>query len=105
MDDSYQNGVTAVAGGGQSTKPNIIATVTRVTTVATTADSVTLPQAAPGLRYKVINKGANSLNVFPFAGDLINALSVNAAFALAATKSVELISVVAGTWDTFPIAP
>jgi hypothetical protein len=106
MDDSYQNGVTAVAGGGQSAKPNIYATVTRVTTVATAADSVTLPQAAPGLRYKVINKAAaNSLNVFPLAGDAINALSVNAAFALAATKSVEFISVAPGIWDTFPIVP
>jgi len=105
MDDSYQNGVTAVAGGGQSAKPTVSATVTRVTTVATTADSVTLPAAAPGLRYKVINKGANSLNVFPLSGDAINALGANTAFALAATKSVEFISAAAGIWDTFPIAP
>lgn len=105
MDDSYLNGVTAVAGGGQSAKPNITATVTRVTTVATANDSLTLPSAAPGLRYKVINKGANSMNVFPFTGDAINALSANAAFALAATKSVEFLCVGPGIWDTFPIAP
>lgn len=106
MDDSYLNGVTAVAGGGQSTVANITTTVTRVTTVASAGDSLTLPKAAPGLRYKIINKAAsNSMNVFPLLGDTINALSVNAAFALAATKSVELISVAPGIWDTFPIAP
>ena len=105
MDDSYSNAVTAVAGGGQSTVATINATVTRVSTVATAGDSVTLPKAGSGLRYKVINKGANSLNVFPFSGDLINALSVNAAFALATTKSVEFICVAPGIWDTFPIAP
>ena len=105
MDDSYANGVVAVAGGGQSAKPNITATMTRVTTVAAANDSLTLPQAAPGLRYKVINKGANSLNVFPLSGDLVNALAVNAAFALATTKSVEFICVAPGVWDTFPVAP
>ncbi len=106
MDESYTNGVTAVAGGGQSAVSNITATVTRVTTVATAGDSLTLPKAAPGLRYKVINKAAaNSMNVFPFLGDAINALGANAAFALAATKSVEFISCASGVWDTFPIAP
>ena len=105
MDESYSNNVTAIAGGGQSAVANITATMTRVTTVATAADSLTLPKAGPGLRYKVINKGANSLNVFPLSGDLINALAVNAAFALAATKSVEFISVGPGVWDTFPVAP
>lgn len=106
MDESYSSGVTAVAGGGQSAASNITATITRVTTVATAGDSLTLPKAAPGLRYKVINKAAaNSMNVFPLAGDAINALAVNAAFALAATKSVEFISVGAGIWDTFPIVP
>ena len=75
-------------------------------TVTTAGDSLTLPKAAPGLRYKVINKAAaNSLNVFPLAGDAINALAVNAAFALAATKSGEFISCASGAWDTFPIVP
>ena len=105
MDESYSNNIVAVAGGGQSAASNITATITRLTTVATTADSLTLPKAAPGLRYKIINKGANSATIYPFSGDLINALAINAGFALAATKSVEFISVGAGVWDTFPIAP
>jgi hypothetical protein len=85
--------------------PTINSTVTRIGVVATTADSVTLPKAAPGLRYKIINKGANSANVFPLLGDAINALGANTAFALAATKSAEFICVIAGTWDTLPVVP
>ena len=105
MDDSYINGVVAVAGGGQSTVSNITATMTRVTTVTTAGDSLTLPKAAPGLRYKIANKGANSMNVFPLSGDLINALAVNAAFAMAATKTAEFVCVAPGVWDTYPVVP
>lgn len=106
MDASYSNNVTATAGGGQSAVATITATTTRVATVATAGDSVTLPKAAPGLRYTIMNKAAaNSMNVFPFLGDTINALSVNAAFALAATKSADFICTGAGQWDTLPIVP
>ena len=105
MDNSYSNNVTAVAGGGQSAIATITATTTRVATVATAGDSETLPSAAAGLRYKIINKGVNALNVFPFKGDQINVLGVNAAFALAATKSVEFVSTGSGQWDTFPVVP
>jgi len=102
MDDSYAN-VTAVVGGGQSAVATITTTYTRIATVTTAGDSVTLPRAAPGLRYKVKNAAsANSANVFPFLGDSVNALSVNAAFALASAKSAEFICAVAGIWDTFP---
>ena len=103
MDFSYADGVVAVAGGGQSATPTISASTTRVTTVATTGDSLTLPKAAPGLRYKVKNAAAsNSANIFPFLGDQINALSVNSAFALASAKSAEFVCITAGIWDTFP---
>ena len=105
MDDSFANNVTAIAGGGQSLISNVTATVTRIGTVATTGDSLTLQKASGGLRYKIINKGANSANIFPLLGDQINALGVNTAFALAATKSVEFISTGSGQWDTFPITP
>lgn len=101
MDDSYAN-VTAVAGGGQSALATIKATNTRLATVATAGDSETLPQAAPGLRYKVKNATATSANIFPFLGDAINALSANSAYALAAHTSAEFACMVAGTWDTFP---
>jgi hypothetical protein len=107
MDDSYANGLTAVAGGGQSTSATIGlisgqggATVNRFTTVATGNDSATLPKAAPGLRYVIINAAAsNSMNVFPLLGDAINALSANTAFALAANKTATFFCAAVGVWN------
>lgn len=100
MDESFVSGVTALAGGGQSAISNITATMTRVTTVATASDSVTLPRAAGGLRYKITNKGANVLAVFPFLGDAINAQAVNTSFLVPVGAMVEFVCVVSGTWDT-----
>jgi hypothetical protein len=90
-------GTTQTIAGGTA----ITRSVSRFTTVANSGDAATLPVAKAGDRRIVMNKGANSLNVFPgVSGDKINALSTGAAYALAATKVVEFICAVDGTWDT-----
>jgi hypothetical protein len=94
------NNITAFAGGGQTSATQMSSARNRVTTVATTGDSVKLVAAKAGNVVCVFNKGANSLNVFPATGDIINALSANAAYALAATKGADFYCVVDGTWDT-----
>ena len=97
---STANAITAFAGGGQASATALTATHNRITTVATAADSVKLPAAIAGSFVTVFNKGANSANVFPATGDAINALSANAAYALAATKGALFVCMVNGTWDT-----
>lgn len=98
---STANAITARAGGGQGSATALTATYNRVTTVATAADSVRLPAAVAGSVVYVFNKAAaNSLNVFPATGDAINALSANAAYALAATKGAQFVCMVNGTWDS-----
>lgn len=115
MDASFQNGLTALAGGAQvgATKIGTVggsgaATMNRFTTVASAADSAVLPPANAGLSYIVKNAAAaNSMNVFPAAfsqggqvgGDAINALSANTAFAVAAGKTAMFVCMVNGTWD------
>jgi hypothetical protein len=81
--ESYQDKIIATAGGGQGAAYPITTQIARVSTVATIADSVKLPPAVSGLTVAILNSGANSLNIFPATGDAINALAVNAAFALA----------------------
>jgi len=92
--------LTAFAGGGQTNAVALVASkMNRVTVVGTAADSVKLPQATVlGRELIVINSGANSVNVFPFLGDSINALSANAAFAVAAGKTAVFYSPVANIW-------
>ncbi len=97
---SCLNAITAFAGGGQTNATALPAAVNRVTTVATSADSVMLPTAKAGLQIFVKNTSANSLNVFPASGDAINALSANAAYALATVKAAYFVCAVDGTWDT-----
>jgi hypothetical protein len=121
MDSSYQNGMTAQAGGAQLGATSINRTYSRFTVIVTTGDSCVLPPAGPGLEYCIKNAhGSNSLNVFPAAasqggfagdgpnrpaGDSINALAVNTAFSLGPGKACRFFSVAPGTWETLPTAP
>ena len=98
---SAQDGLTAKAGGGQGGGPTINRMINRVTTVATAADSITLPVSARGLTITIVNAAAaNSMNVFPNTGDAINALAANAAYALAAGKTATFYCTAAGQWHT-----
>lgn len=100
MDDSYINGLTALAGGGQSGATLLPRTLNRVTTVATAGDSVLLPAASAGLRVTAINAGANSMNVFPAGStDVINALSAATALAVASNSTTIFYCAVNGTWN------
>lgn len=85
-----QDSVTANAGGGQQTSGASLVKgpLIRVTTVATAADSITLPPAIRGMEITVVNDAAaNSMNVFPNVGETINNGAANAAFAQAASNN------------------
>lgn len=96
------NGITALAGGGQANAVVVSKPVTRVTTVGTAADSVKLPPAVAGCAPVVVVNAAaaNSMNVFPSTGDAINALAANAAFAMAANKTAIFFCAVNGVWNS-----
>lgn len=98
---SFADALTAHAGGGQGAGTAITTVMSRFTVVASANDSATLPASKPGMQLTVINAaGANSMNVFPAAGEQINALGANAAFALAAGKTVTFYCTVAGQWHS-----
>lgn len=97
---SAASGIVAHAGGGQADATVLAASFNRVATVATAADSVKLPAALPGMSLVVANRGANSMNVFPATGGTINALSANAAFAMAANATALFVCAQAGAWET-----
>jgi len=92
--------VTATAGGGQANAFQINFMTTRVTVVATIADSVKLPNSSGGLFLTVANAAANSMNVFPAVGETINALGANAAFAIAGGKACFFVATSKGQWHT-----
>lgn len=98
---SAASGLTAFAGGGQASALQLAKDVNRVTTVATSGDSVKLPPALAGMKVVVINDGANSMNVYPTSGEEIDALGVDAAFALTTTaKNTTFVCASAGLWKS-----
>lgn len=97
----FISGLTAHAGGGQTSAVPLIASINRVNTVATGADSVLLPPAQPGTVVTVINAAAsNAMAVFPSVGDLINALSANASLSVAANKTITFFCATPGKWNS-----
>jgi len=103
---SYTDGLTAHAGGGQNQAPLIATMISRFTTVASAGDSTTLPTGVAGMNITVINAAAvNAMNVFPDTGSTINALSANTAFSLGAGKSAVFLTTLPGAWHTMPLVP
>lgn len=95
------NAVTASVTQTQAGGVPITRAITRVTTVGTAADAVTLPAAIAGRSLVVINAAAaNAMGVFPAVGDAINALSANAVLSVAANKTVVFFCAVNGTWNS-----
>lgn len=111
---SGRSGITALAGGTQSSlTPVLAATVNVLNTVATTSDSVMLPSLAgafppaiPGqnggkaISCTVINQGAAAGAVFPSSGEQINILAANASFAVASSGITNFYAVSSGHWYT-----
>lgn len=68
-------------------------------TTSTAANGPTLPSTSgSGDTYTVVNKTANSINVWPASGFKINNGSADAAQAIAAGKSAQFISLGNGNW-------
>lgn len=105
---SITDSITAFSGGGQTSAVLLTSSFNRVSTVAAGNDSVKLPVCsgtAPGvvvgsgqpaktqgmIMYVVNAAAANSMNVYPSSGGSINALSGDAAYAVAANKTVAFL--------------
>jgi len=69
-----------------------------VTTVANANDVVTLPAASIGAKIKVINQGANTLQVFPASGDDIDGGATDASVTIAPSTSSTFQAIDAASW-------
>jgi hypothetical protein len=93
------NGITATAGGRQTDGFPLTAYINRVTTVATTGDSVLLPPSIPGSQVIVINAGGNNLDVYPQVGDAINGAGVNSPLVQTPGRTNDYICAAVGQWN------
>jgi len=88
---SFPQSITAFAGGGQGSATSIISNVAYVTTVATTGDSVKLPEWIKDT--VLFNNGANAFDLFPPSGGTINGGATNAAVSVAVGAKLLVTSV------------
>jgi hypothetical protein len=103
--ESVETGISALAGGGQPTAAqtanHITETYSEVTSVATAADSVLLPDAAVGVRLRIKNDGDAALAVFPWGSvDTINDLTNPISVSLPVGADVQFTKVDAANWET-----
>jgi hypothetical protein len=93
---SWDDGITATAGGTQATSLTLTQTISRITTVASAADGVKLPPMVPGQIILIINDAAaNALQVFPQVGAKIDGVASATGVALSAAKRAWFICTVA----------
>lgn len=92
--------ITANAGGGQANATQITNAITLIAVCATAGDSVVLPPATGGQLLWITNGGAASAQIFTAAGlgGTINGIAGTTGIALAAGKSITLISPIAQAW-------
>ena len=92
--------ISANAAGNQASATALTGEFNNVTTVGGAGYSVKLPTAAAGLSITVKNSGANSLAVFPFSGDSINALAVDLSVNIPVSGQVTFRAISATVWET-----
>jgi hypothetical protein len=98
----YEPTTTAIsaAGTNQATATALTSMYNVVTTVAASS-GVRLPvPAQSGLRCTVVNRGANTLNIYPASGGAIDGAAVNAAFALQSNATIVFESSSGTQWFT-----
>lgn len=98
--ESVLDGLTALSGGGRSGATKITRMYTKVSTVATSGDSVVLPPIGTklGLTIGIVNDGANAMQVFADGTDTINGIA-GATGTPQMTKSVVYFTAIqAGKW-------
>jgi len=91
------NNAVSAAGTTQGTATALTVDYNVITTVAASS-GVVLPTATAGRRIVIVNKGANTLSIYPATGAAIDALAANAATQVAANGSIEIMASSATQW-------
>lgn len=106
---SYEDSITAKAGGGQANAYQLTARINRVSVSANAGDSVKLPNAstAPGAVIWVINDGAQNIQVFSFSVATIDGIAGNIGVTVSAGRRSTFIGTKGnpnGAWESAGMA-
>jgi hypothetical protein len=98
--EAYSTAATVTAGTNAQGQGPLTNDINIITTTATNPSGVTLPTAFVGARITVINKGTNTVNIYPASGAAINTSATNAAISCAQDASVTFVAISTTTWYT-----
>lgn len=91
------NNAVSAAGSTQAGATALTVDYNVVTTVAAST-GVRLPTATAGRRIVIVNKGANTLKIYPVTSSYIDGEAINAAISVAANGSIELMASSSTQW-------
>jgi hypothetical protein len=90
---SVTNSITAFAGGGQTGGTVISSASNRVSTVASSGDSIKMTSSPVlGKQYFIRNDGANACNLYPPVNGQINSLGLNLPLSIPAASQIIIIA-------------
>jgi hypothetical protein len=98
-----QAGLTAKAGGGQTSAVQLVGGVNEISVCASSSDSVKLPPARPGTRVYLSNNGAQTAKVFSY--ETVNAPAIDGTAGttgvnLATAKNAVYFCVSSAKWES-----
>jgi hypothetical protein len=96
--NSWEDAITALAGGAQAGATVLRRMINRVVTVVTAGDSVKFPLSSGGANMVTTNASANAMNLWPAIGEAINALAINTALSIPAGKTATAFVAAPGIW-------
>jgi hypothetical protein len=102
----YQDGTTAVVSAAGTTQgtATVLTTSYNVVTTAAVNSGVILPDiGVAGTRIIIVNRGANTVNVYPPVGDTIDGAAANAAVQIPSNTTATYEAASAASWYT--VAP
>lgn len=95
---TFSTSSTVTAGTNAQGQGALTADYNVVTTAASNPSGVTLPTATAGRKVIVVNKGANTVNIYPASGSAIDALATNASIALPVNTVLEFNAASTTLW-------
>jgi hypothetical protein len=102
--ESYTDNVTAHAGGGQAAATALTTELSRITTVATSGDSVKLPPSFAGGTVIVVNHTTNTLQVFGAGTDMVDDVATATGVSQMPNSTCIYTCFTAGNWYTEGLA-
>ena len=95
---TFSTSASITAGTNAQGQGALTADYNVITTAASNPSGVTLPAATTGRKVIVVNKGANTVNVYPASGGAIDALATNASISLPANAVLEFNAASTTLW-------